>query len=741
MPIPKKIPPPPVDFTYEKGVELIDALQIMLPKDLGLSDVAAKNKLKTKNYSWQSPKVLSDYAKGITSQGNIKDAEYVLRQWQENYTEVPKYEEFTMTGAPKYAVDSNTLTPEKLKEFQEKGEGVEEKRKATIASAESDVRAAIKRKQEIYADQIKRAEVAKKEFEKQTKFVEVKEAKLAEDEQNQIEILRQQSKSDPKAAVKTVSEELQKRLGDSVPVEARNIAALNVVVSLQSGYAPVIQTAVTDKVSQEIRNDRNKEVMDWVEALQTRSDAEISMSKDIALKAFGPDFQKAVFPDVEVSDSPQSGFIPVSLAYLPSEATKTIEQKSQILDNPFLTETNYSDKWFGSQLAMLNGDGSEVQGSVSFVYFKSQGRVNWPETGGPSRMGQITGTGEALGVVKGLAGGVAKKAVAKGLTKAIVGFFSKIAAPETAGLSLAIAAAVNWVIDKVGQKNIKKWFLLALGLPTVAAGALIGIPLATAFGTGMVVFGLARALGITPAALGQGVGAFMGAVFAATLGAIGTPILIALIGFPVAVSLILFIINSGAYVVPQGDPLFGTVNIVCDTSENGDQTPQDSGSTAANAAVCIVSYLNQFHLNPLYDGLLNSRGWNALTEVLPEPALEALRASAPVDGHLQCVGFVSATAGLAYGQNFGQTNACNYIGNPPPGYRYVSGTGGMKSGDFFVIDGDGGCSRYSPGHIGVVISVDGALISCADANYVGPGKARVDHGCFSLSKIAGYLRK
>lgn len=171
------------------------------------------------------------------------------------------------------------------------------------------------------------------------------------------------------------------------------------------------------------------------------------------------------------------------------------------------------------------------------------------------------------------------------------------------------------------------------------------------------------------------------------------------------------------------------------------------GSTNATtpmavAAQCIVVYLNQFHLNPLLAGMVDNSNWQSLANILPTPAMNALRDSAPVDGHLQCIGFVSATAGLAYGQNWGQlSNACSYVNNAPQGYQYFAGTAGIRSGDIFVIRKSGGCSSGSPGHIGVVISVDGALISCADANYTSDGFARVAHGCFALTQITGYIRK
>jgi hypothetical protein len=307
------------------------------------------------------------------------------------------------------------------------------------------------------------------------------------------------------------------------------------------------------------------------------------------------------------------------------------------------------------------------------------------------------GTGAAAGAAAGAVGG--PLAIVTAVVGAVIGF---------------VASAIPW--DKLKKDSQEA---LAGGLSAAALGI--------------------SSIGTSLGGFVSGVAGFFGALGSAFLGAIAMPILVTILVFPVVIALIIFIINSGAYVVPPG---FATnISITCNTTQNGGQTSQTSENPATSAAVCIVSYLNQFHLNPLLVGLLNSPSWNDLAKVLSQPALNALAISAPVDGHLQCVGFVAATAGLAYGQAFSQIDACSYINNPPPGYTYVSGTNGIKPGDFFLINGSGICSVTSSGHIGVVISVDGALISCADANNVAPGEVQVAHGCFALSQLTGYLRK
>lgn len=98
---------------------------------------------------------------------------------------------------------------------------------------------------------------------------------------------------------------------------------------------------------------------------------------------------------------------------------------------------------------------------------------------------------------------------------------------------------------------------LILGNIFLAAGGLgIGIPLAMYSGGGI------------RGALGS-IGGAIGAIFAgAILPAIMAPLIGFFIGFPIIVALILFIINSGAYVVPPGSPV-----LVGGTVEPGNITP------------------------------------------------------------------------------------------------------------------------------------------------------------------------
>lgn len=349
---------------------------------------------------------------------------------------------------------------------------------------------------------------------------------------------------------------------------------------------------------------------------------------------------------------------------------------------------------------------------------------------------QMVGAGLAFGSKSTLA----ISATSKGIAIAATGTFAKVVGFITGPIGTIITTAVSWLISKIPWDKVKKFFKEYGGPIAIAffgSGIIFrSVPLIVV-GTPFFAGGLIGTRG--PAKFFRGILNFYKIVAASLVIRIATPILVAILSLPIFVALIIFIINSGAYVTPPASHT-GTIEIVCNTEDAGGGVTS-AESPVANAAICIVSYLDKFGVNPLKSGLLNSPGWSMLKETLPASAFDALERSTLSNNWLQCVGFSSATAGFAFGTAFNQINACSYIGNPPTGYTYYSGTGGIQSGDFFLMDGTDGCSSDSPGHIGVVVSVDGALISCADANMIGKGEARASNGCFALSQIDGYFRK
>jgi len=194
-------------------------------------------------------------------------------------------------------------------------------------------------------------------------------------------------------------------------------------------------------------------------------------------------------------------------------------------------------------------EGAVVAGEVT------TGVIATEVAGGAAVGGAVVGaeagvaTGAATGVAAGAGGGAAAGAAA--------GSWGGPLAIITA----AIGAIVGWIASKIPWDKIKENapYLIGglLGLLTFGvAGPLMGVFV------GVGSFGLAAAAAggpITLARVGSKIGGFfasLGAIFFTT---IGMPVLISLLIIPIVVVLILFIINSGAYITPPPTSIYGDV--------------------------------------------------------------------------------------------------------------------------------------------------------------------------------------
>ena len=170
---------------------------------------------------------------------------------------------------------------------------------------------------------------------------------------------------------------------------------------------------------------------------------------------------------------------------------------------------------------------SAVADTVAKGVTKVIGKEAFKKVAGFTLKGAVTAAAEALGF-----------AVGGPIGTAIVWLVTQI-----------LGKVINWLVDKV-KGLLKKldldWKqLLAAG--AVAAGLAFGAP-ALAIGGGL--FLAAPALAAVP-------GLF--------LGSIAKPLIISMVSIPVFVALILFIINSGAYLVPSTATSFtGTIPIIAE---------------------------------------------------------------------------------------------------------------------------------------------------------------------------------
>ncbi|HWA52297.1 MAG TPA: hypothetical protein VG895_04540 [Patescibacteria group bacterium] len=398
-----------------------------------------------------------------------------------------------------------------------------------------------------------------------------------------------------------------------------------------------------------------------------------------------------------------------------------------------------------------------AEGATTFYLGAPQAVAALAESGVAELGTGIFAEGLTTAASLGAEGGVVAATAVGGTELAVAGTGAAAATATTAAGAAtaatgALGALAGFIATPLGA--LITGFLVSKILPLIkkyivpifaGIGALVGGVVFGGFGVlGGAVVGAGLAGGLTAGTIEGAVATVTGGIAAlgtAFATAIIGPFIAALIGIPVIVALILFIINSGAYVVPQGTGFSlgtgGGVNISepCDTASI-------PGNPAA-AAVCIVDALIQSNLNPLNSTMFTSTNWSGFVSSLPAPVVKPIHDVTANNFNLQCTALVAASAAYAYSQNFllNHPKACGYLYTPPSGYTAIHGTAGIAAGDFFIIDGTPNCSSGTAGHIGVVESVDGALISCADANYIGPGAVRVAHGCFALSQITGYLRK
>jgi hypothetical protein len=150
----------------------------------------------------------------------------------------------------------------------------------------------------------------------------------------------------------------------------------------------------------------------------------------------------------------------------------------------------------------------------------------------------------------GLAGAAAETgAVAAG---AEVG---AVAGGPAAPITAVIGAIVGWIASKVPeilswmQRHAKEFGMAAAAL--LFSGALLGNPflLFSGLGLGALSLGAGGLSGIGSGITGFGQG-LVGGITNIVLPTIGLPVLISLVSLPILIAIILFIINSGAYLVP-----------------------------------------------------------------------------------------------------------------------------------------------------------------------------------------------
>lgn len=473
----------------------------------------------------------------------------------------------------KNTVESNILTPEQLAQWQEVAEETSTQLKESRERSAQDVGAGIKKQQEIYTK------------------VKVDKAKLSGEEQGAAEEIVNQIKNasteeEVKETIRTVGEVIKSRIPEEIPQSIVELTAASIVFNVRTNTTPTIQTAVVKSATEEPRyQDLAILLSDQGKTLQEQRDL-ILLTQNVTKLAFGEEFQKFVLPDVEVeevSPTPSAGFTPVQIppVYTVTPQTEEIEVVS------------FGQTWVQQQLSQI-GEGN-IQGTnynpkllqSSFSPFK-------PLTGAAKDLASNTVKKIATKTIGNVAAKTGIKAAITKLTTAV----GLTGGPITAFLGWLGGTVFGKILDKINWKKLKEYSLAIAAIPVIGAGILFGIPALILAGGVMGAAGLGLGAGMTIPGMLASVGGLFGAIFTATLGAIGIPILVTLLTFPVVVALILFIINSGAYIVPPKLPdsaFTGTGVVVTCSTEKGPVgiAGPNSSSAIANRAWEITYDLYQ----------------------------------------------------------------------------------------------------------------------------------------------------
>jgi len=507
--------------------------------------------------------------------------------------------------------------PQNLKGLQVEAEKRSAEIKKTQIENKQVVETAIKKQQEIYDAKIARAREVESKLDKKL-FVKVERVKAeATQEVNVLEEQAQANGPETARQVERilrsrVGKEIPKEYLDADIKQA----SLSITENLQGSTQTAVITSLArnHEIIDQVIPDKAlaDKLKGLTDALYTQKRSATELGKIIARNGFSGKFTAEVFDGykykVEFSTTPKEGFTEFDLGEIPRQSIETFGRQRSFLDLKGFGEAEIRSQlyskasiWLDSQIAKLpaNSALAKVYSSklvqASLSSFGMGTPVDWVATNSFGRLAMSTGLGPTFGWLGELTGtGFGVTAVASSVqtaatatmvaetggimaSEAFLGGAGAAAAGAGAGATVGVAggpaaivtvplfAAIGAAVGKFAGKLISKiqTFLRENKLtelaPAVLMTGLVALPfgLGAGLGAGGVTFGGLKLWNSTPAgraSFGRGVGEFSRVLGAVALASVGKPILITLLVFPVVVAFILFIINSGAYVVPPRPP-------------------------------------------------------------------------------------------------------------------------------------------------------------------------------------------
>jgi hypothetical protein len=543
---------------------------------------------------------------GIPKGTSVKHIGIVLESWYETLSKAPEFSEPTVTQAPRSAVNPNTLTKEQREQFEKELRAREISQKEASEKAKETVEVSIKRQQEIYTEQITKAKNLEKSLKIQKIYYKIESP--PEKVSPEVVSLHEQAEINPKKFIEEVSTEITAKANTQnlTPEESAVIGQQTALTTYEvlTGQSPLITVAVIDKVISDpkilstIAPDAKSQATlnEIAQNIVEQKSAQFELVKEFVDL---PKIDGIINGDkinVEISLNPKEGFKEFDLnEQIISPHIDCLNQQSLTLDNfRVLGEREIKSQlltkagtWLETQIAKFPAESAGGKFFSSDVVKLGMSRLGVipaaPMVAAEgSFMGKFlvgTGFGDVAGFIQAKTGvNLGIKLAAKEGAKAIAKTGLKAAISKiTTALSTAIPVPVlNWIIgfiggeiigkilEKINWAKVKEWGAAIIGgvagliaLPFVGIGAAIGIGV----GATAVSAGLGAGLGgATLAGIGSGIAGFFGALGGAFLGAIGMPIMVTLLVFPVVVALVLFIINSGAYLVPPSNTMASIEN-------------------------------------------------------------------------------------------------------------------------------------------------------------------------------------
>ncbi len=476
-----------------------------------------------------------------------------------------------------------------LETFGAEAEKTSAEVKRTQVESKQAVETAIKKQQQIYEEEITKTRALEETLKKQKIYYEIEE-KVVEETQ-EVKNLRQQAEADPKKFIKDAATQFKTN------PNVKDLPATEAAVATQQAAVTTYDTLTENPNSVSFQSTVVKNIVSSPELLKKIAPGaeEQNVLKDIG--DYLSDSKTAQFElvnqfadlsktkgasfNIKLFDSAGPGRKVFDLSQIASQHIESLNQQNLLLGNL----RDFGGSEIRSQLLLRMGGRLEsyiaklpANSLLAKTYnsdfvqtgLSSLGIVKtapWAAVEG-SWLGKIivgSGFGPVAGFIQAKTGinlGV-KLAAKTGATMAVKTGTKALITKATTALSTAIPLPVaNWIIGYIGGEiigkivekipwgKIKKYGLAIASIPLIGGGLLFGVPLLTIGGAGLGAVGLGIGRGITAREIGGGVSSFFGAVAGATLTSVGIPILTTLLVFPVIVALILFIINSGAYIAP-----------------------------------------------------------------------------------------------------------------------------------------------------------------------------------------------